>query len=717
MEEGTGVNTVLPNLGDKSRVLDVKPLRTLVPQFPEASNGPPFFCAPPNAEFPSGFSSFFPFSGPQGSQSIPGLNKNEFYSTAVPIRAFRAEPPASDGQNVHEHKSSVSSSVKKKAKKRKAFDFAFTTLSNFNPGISLSERDDGNRELVENVLWRFDALRRKLSQMEDATELAGIIKRSVLKASNIMMSEGVRTNVRKRIGVVPGVEIGDIFFFRFELCLVGLHAQAMAGIDPMPMKGDLEGERVAVSIVSSGGYDDDVEDPDVLVYTGHGGNASGDKEASDQKLVRGNLALERSLHRANEVRVIRGFQDFAHQASKVYVYDGIYKVQESWVEKGKSGCNMFKYKLVRIPGQKDAFATWKLIQKWKEGLSSRDGLILPDLTSGAESIPVSLVNEVDDEKGPAHFTYLTTVKYSKPLKVLQPSFSCDCREACQAGNSNCCCIKKNAGDLPYTAHGILVCRKPMIYECGSSCPCLRNCKNRVTQTGFKVHFEVFKTKDRGWGLRSWDPIRAGTFICEYAGEVIDKINTRQDGGDGEGNEFVFQTNRVYESFKWNYEPELVGEESSDTTEDYDIPSPLIISSKNSGNVARFMNHSCSPNVFWQPIMYERNNEVLLHVAFFAKRHIPPMTELTYDYGVPRSDESENNKVEYGKNKCLCGSPKCREYASHHRSVQFHPSLPPIYSRSPLFCRSSPRPPVHDPTPLLSSSFRQTSKLTKVPSSR
>ncbi|KAK8532080.1 hypothetical protein V6N13_131422 [Hibiscus sabdariffa] len=667
MEEGTGVNTGLPNLGDKSKVLDVKPLRFLVPRFPDASNGPPFFFAPPNGPFPSGFSPFSPFSGPQGSPSTPDLNQNEFCSTAVPIRSFRAEPPDSNGQNVPKQKSSGSSSVQKKAKKRKVFEFAFTALDNFNPGISASERDDGNRELVENVLWRFDALRRKLSQMEDATEPhSGIIKRSVLKASNVMMSKGVRTNAIKRIGVVPGVEIGDIFFFRLELCLVGLHAQSMAGIDPMPMKGDLEGERVAVSIVSSGGYDDDVEDPDVLVYTGHGGNASGDKEASDQKLVRGNLALERSLHRANEVRVIRGFQDSTHQTSKVYVYDGLYKVQESWTEKGKSGCNMFKYKLVRIPGQKGAFATWKMINKWKEGLSPRDGLILPDLTSAAESVPVSLVNEVDDEKGPAHFTYLSTVKYSKSFKLLQPSFGCSCHDACQAGNLNCSCFKKNGGDLPYTAYGILVCRKPMIYECGSSCPCLRNCKNRVTQTGFKVHFEVFKTRDRGWGLRSWDPIRAGTFICEYAGEVIDNIDAKQDGGDDESNEYAFHTDRVYESFKWNYEPELVGEESSNTNEDYDIPSPLIISSKNSGNVARFMNHSCSPNVFWQPIMYERNNEVLLHIAFFAKRHIPPMTELTYDYGIPRSDEKGSNNAEYGKKKCLCGSAKCRELTVYRK---------------------------------------------------
>ncbi|XP_007010662.2 PREDICTED: histone-lysine N-methyltransferase, H3 lysine-9 specific SUVH1 [Theobroma cacao] len=669
MEGGLGGNSVPLNSFDKSKVLDVKPLRTLVPLFPDASEGSPFVCVPPNGPFPTGFSPFFPFSGPQGSQSTPDLNQNDFNATAVPIRSFRAEPPASNGQNMspmdtfgsHKHKSAGSSSVKRKAKRHKDLEFAITALSDFNPGISFSERDDGNRDLVENVLLRFDALRRRLSQMEDAKEShSGIIKRADLKAGNIMMSKGVRTNMKKRIGVVPGVEIGDIFFFRMELCVVGLHSQSMAGIDYMVVKGDSEGEPVALSIVSSGGYDDDAEDPDVLVYSGQGGNANKDKEASDQKLERGNLALERSLHRANEVRVIRGLKDAVHQTSKVYVYDGLFKLQESWMEKGKSGCNMFKYKLVRVPGQTSAFSIWKSIQKWKEGLSSRVGLILPDLTSGAESTPVSLVNEVDDEKGPAHFTYNPTVKYSKSFKLVQPSFGCKCRDACQAGNSNCSCNQKNGGDFPYTANGILVCRKPLIYECGPSCLCFRNCKNKVSQTGFKVHLEVFKTRDRGWGLRSWDPIRAGTFICEYAGEVIDEIKARQDRGDGEKNDYVFRTNRLYESFKWNYETGLVGEESSDPTEDFDIPSPLIISAKNSGNVARFMNHSCSPNVFWQPIMYEHNNEAFLHIAFFAKRHIPPMTELTYDYGTPHPDETQS-KAAHEKNKCLCGSPKCRGF--------------------------------------------------------
>ncbi|KAK8483640.1 hypothetical protein V6N13_062626 [Hibiscus sabdariffa] len=661
MEGGFSGNTVLPIPNDKSKVLDVKPLRMLVPQFPDSSEGPPFVCVPPDGPFPSGFSPFFPFSGPQGSQSTPDLNRNGLNSTAVPIRSFRTENLSPmDAHAGHKQKSGGSSSVKKKAKMDKGSKISFTASSNFDPGISLSERDDGNRDRVENVLLRFDALRRKLSQMEDTLEShSGVIKRSDLKAGNTMMSKGVRTNMKKRIGAVPGIEIGDIFFFRMELCLVGLHSQSMGGIDYI--KGDLEGELVALSIVSSGGYDNDAEDPDILIYSGQGGNAGRDKEASDQKLERGNLALEKSLHRGNEVRVIRGLKDAIHQSTKIYVYDGLYKIQESWMEKAKSGCNMFKYKLLRIPGQTGAFATWKSIQKWKEGVSSRAGLILPDLTSGAESTPVSLVNEVDDEKGPAYFTYFPTVKYLKSFNVVQSTSRCDCRDACQPGNSNCSCIENNGGDFPYTANGVLVCRKPLIYECGPSCPCIRNCKNRVSQTGLKFHLEVFKTRDRGWGLRSWDPIRAGSFICEYAGEVIDNIKTRQDVANGEIDEYIFYTNRHYESFKWNYEPELVGEESSGATEDFDIPSPLSISAKNSGNVARFMNHSCTPNIFSQPIIYEHNNEAFLHIGFFAKKHIPPMTELTYDYGTPYSTETESNNMTYGRKKCLCGSLKCRGY--------------------------------------------------------
>jgi euchromatic histone-lysine N-methyltransferase len=665
MEGGGSGNNSTPII-DKTRVLDVEPLRTLVPVFPSSSKAPPF------GPYSSGFAPFYPFSAPQGSQATPDLNQQTHTTPAAPLRSFRATESngdAFDGEyesydgSTGSAKRRPKSSSQKRARKIQDLDFTLSVdENNFVVGVSLSERDDGNREVVHSIQMRFDALRRRLSQLEDAKESpAGIIRRADLKAGNILMTKQVRTNMRKRIGTVPGVEIGDIFFFRMEMCLLGLHAPSMAGIDYMSVRNDLEEEPLAVSIVSSGYYDDDAEDKDVLIYSGQGGAANKDKGATDQKLERGNLALERSLRRGNEVRVIRGMKDSVNQASKVYVYDGLFRIQESWVEKAKSGCNIFKYKLVRIPGQPDAFGVWKSIEKWREALSSRAGLILPDLTSGAESVPVALVTDVDEEKGPAYFTYVSTVKYSKSFKLTQPAYGCNCRNACQPGNLNCSCIRKNEGNFPYTANGVLVCRAPMIHECGPTCPCFPNCKNRASQTGLKARLEVFKTKDRGWGLRSWDSFRAGTFICEYAGEVIEKVS---QVGEGEGDGYVFDTSHVYESFKWNYEPGLVEEDGSiEAIEEPNVPSPLVISSKIVGNVARFMNHSCYPNVFWQPIMYENNNESFIHIAFFAMRHIPPMTELTFDYGKSCSGEAaaDDGSTSRGRRKCLCGAPICRGY--------------------------------------------------------
>ncbi|GMH07843.1 hypothetical protein Nepgr_009683 [Nepenthes gracilis] len=689
MDGASGQTSAPPeNSFDKSRVLDVKPLRTLVPMFPNPPEAPPFVCSAPFGPFPSGFSPFYPFSAAQGAQtSYEGQEQQgggfATPAVAVPFRSFGTSQVQND-----EHSAGVSNgdmgslsgingdgfttrSGKRAGphlhgpKVRRSGDSSSADVKksgqNSATGVSPAQKDDGDRETVNYVLMKFDAVRRKVSQLEDAKESSsGVVRRSDLKASNITLTAGIRTNARKRIGAVPGIEIGDIFFFRMELCIVGLHAPSMAGIDYMTVSGETGEEPLAVSIVSSGGYDDDAEDKDVLIYTGQGGNlgvgiiSRRDKAVSDQKLERGNLALDRSSRRANEIRVIRGMKDIFNQMSKIYVYDGLYTIQEAWVEKTKSGANSFKYKLVRIPRQPPAFAVWQSVQKWKAGNSSRAGLILPDLTSGAESIPVSLVNEVDDEKGPSYFAYFPTVRYSKSFNITQPTFGCNCRKECAAGDLNCSCIRKNGGYSPYIANGILVSRRPMVYECGPTCPCFPNCKNRVSQTGSKVHLEVFKTKDRGWGLRSWDPIRAGTFICEYAGDVIEKANF--DGDEGENNDYIFDSSRAFDSsFKWNCDPGLIDEEApGDTNEEYDIPVPLVISSKDVGNISRFMNHSCNPNVFWQPIVYEHNAGSYIHIAFFAIRHIPPMTELTYDYDTILADGYEMSFMKDEK-QSVCNS--------------------------------------------------------------
>lgn len=645
MEEGS-----IPTYVDKSKVLIVKPLRTLRPLFVSSAQAPPLFSSSPSGPFPSGFTPFYPFS-------MNGESPESNQADEMDVDGVNGHTGSSRKRGPGRQKK-----VAKKSVGSRNASVSFTVNNGNGPSADFIVRcnpfnkEDGNREMVEYVLVTFDAVRRRLSQVEEAKEAPnGSIKRPDLKAGNVLMSAGVRTNMRKRIGVAPGVEIGDIFFFRFEILLVGLHGQSMGGIDTLITRGGKGEDPLAISIVSSGYYDDDTEDKDVLIYSGQGGNPiSKDKEASDQKLEKGNLALERSLHQANEVRVIRGMKDPSNTSVKIYVYDGLYTIKESWLEKGKSGCSVFKYKLVRLPGQRSAFADWNSIQKWKAGLSSPVGLLSQDLSAGAEKITVSLVNDVDGRGSPAYFTYSTVLKYSKSFNLTNSSFGCNCHKACQPGDLNCSCIRNNGGDFPYATSGVLVSQKPLVHECSPTCPCFPNCKNRVSQTGLKLKMEVYKTTDKGWALRSWDPIRAGSFICEFAGEVVDSPTGMQ--GTGQEDDYIFDTSRVLDkSYKWNYEPTLLNEEIPDESAENDnIPSPLVISAKNVGNVARFMNHSCNPNVFWQLVQYEHNRESFLHVAFFALKHIPPLTELTYDYGISQFETRS-------KRKCLCGSEKCRGY--------------------------------------------------------
>ncbi|WVZ62451.1 hypothetical protein U9M48_012202 [Paspalum notatum var. saurae] len=506
---------------------------------------------------------------------------------------------------------------------------------------------DDPRQTADNVLIMFDALRRRLMQLDEVKEAAN--KRHNLKAGGIMNNAELRVNKNKRIGEVPGVEVGDMFYFRIEMCLVGLNSQSMSGIDYMSAKFGNEEDPVAISVVSSGVYDNTEDDPDVLVYTGQGKSGK-----DDQKLERGNLALERSLHRGNLIRVIRSVKDLTCPTGKIYIYDGLYKIKEAWLEKGESGFNVFRHKLLREHGQPDGIAVWKKTEKWRENPSSRDRVVLLDISHGVESKPVCLVNEVDDERGPTHFTYTTKLTYGNSLSFMRKMQGCKCISACLSGDNNCSCTHQNPGYLPYSVSGILTSRIPMLYECNDSCTCSQNCRNRITQKGTQIHFEVFKTGDRGWGLRSWDPIRAGTFICEFAGEVIDRnsVNGEYD--------YIFEASPSEQNLRWNYAPELLGEPSVSDSKETPKQLPIVISAKRTGNISRFMNHSCSPNVFWQPVLYDYSDDGYPHIAFFAIKHIPPMTELTYDYG--QSHCSQKSK------SCLCWSRKCRAEAAPHRGM-------------------------------------------------
>ncbi|KAG9131820.1 hypothetical protein Leryth_016545 [Lithospermum erythrorhizon] len=225
----------------------------------------------------------------------------------------------------------------------------------------------GDRDLVDRILLVFDLLRRKIAQYEESKEaLPSAIRQPNMKASKLLSS--------------------------------------------------------GQPALSPGHMTHDGNDGGMLIYTDSVWTSKKDGQTFDQKLEGGNLALEKSRHRGNEIRVIRGLKG----TGKIYIYDGLYKFQETWVDKNITGCNIFKYQLIRLPGQPEAFTIWNLSGRsyfcWA-------GAILPqDLTSGSEHLPP---------------VSLTSGLYS----LSEPFLSCTCLGECQSGDVNCPASKKNEGFL------------------------------------------------------------------------------------------------------------------------------------------------------------------------------------------------------------------------------------------------------------------------------
>ncbi|XP_075486954.1 histone-lysine N-methyltransferase family member SUVH9-like [Primulina tabacum] len=454
--------------------------------------------------------------------------------------------------------------------------------------------------------------------------------RGDLKAAALLRDHGLWLNRDKRIvGDLPGVSIGDVFFFRMELCVVGLHGQVQAGIDYVPASRSSNGEPIATSVIVSGGYEDDEDAGDVIIYTGHGGQDN-HRQVQHQRLEQGNLALERSMNYGLEVRVIRGFKYEGGASDKVYVYDGLYRIVETWFDVGKSGFGVFKFKLVRIEDQVEmGSAVMKLAKSLKKDpLEARpNGYVTLDLSMKKENFPVFFFNDIDGDQDPLYYEYLSSTIFPSFVYNGGSQTGCQCHGGC---SDNCFCAMKNGGEFAYDRNGILVRGKPLIFECGPHCRCLPTCRNRVTQKGIKYRFEVFRSRETGWGVRSLDLIQAGSFICEYAGVVLtqDQVQIFTMNGDS-----LIHPSRFGD--RWAEWGDLSQIFSDYVRPAYPSIPPLDFAMDVSRmrNVACYMSHSSSPNAMVQLVLYDHNNLSFPHLMVFAMENIPPMREISLDYGV------------------------------------------------------------------------------------
>jgi len=77
----------------------------------------------------------------------------------------------------------------------------------------------------------------------------------------------------------------------------------------------------------------------------------------------------------------------------------------------------------------------------------------------------------------------------------------------------------------------------------------------------------------------------------------------------------------------------------------------MIDATRSGNVSRFINHSCSPNLSTRLVLVENKDCQLAHIGLFANQDIAVGEELAYDY--------RKKLVARDGCPCHCGAKNCR----------------------------------------------------------
>lgn len=441
----------------------------------------------------------------------------------------------------------------------------------------------------------------------------------------------------KPFGHIPGIEIGDEFSLRAELAVVALNCRLMCGIDYV--KDEEDETPYATSVVDSWRYENKATENDILIYSGQGGNPkiSANVAPADQKLERGNLALVNSMEKEFPVRVIRKRKV---KRRYVYVYDGLYKVNKYWGERDTQNCKLvYKFELQRLPGQPRIRIIADCYKpspgKGRNDVKGRkqvtDICLLNDISQGKEKYTVRVMNRVDDRRPPP-FTYTTSIVY-RNLDSASVPVGCDCVNGC-SDSVQCPCVKKNGGEIPYTEKGLLM--EPWtngaVHECGPSCKCPPSCLNRLSQGVPLNTLEIFKTKSMGWGVRSRNYIMPGSFIGEYIGEILSRP---------EANERISKDEYLFDIYH--------GESQEDG---------FSLDAAKFGNIGRFINHSCDPNIFPQEVLYDHDDKRMPHIMFFAHKRIPPLQELVYDYNYMkvRDHDADGN---IGRKACHCGSRKCK----------------------------------------------------------
>ncbi|KAJ8546104.1 hypothetical protein K7X08_018687 [Anisodus acutangulus] len=311
-------------------------------------------------------------------------------------------------------------------------------------------------------------------------------------------------------------------------------------------------------------------------------------------------------------------------------------------------------------------------QQFKHEPSDKTILLCDDISFGQESVPITCVVEenlfaslhiiADGSDGQIttsslpweSFTYATKslIDQSVGLAIGSSQLGCACpNSACSSQTCDHIHLFDNdyedtkdiygkpmRGRFPYDERGRIMLEEGyLVYECNQWCSCSKSCQNRVLQSGVRVKLEIYKTETKGWAVRAREAILRGTFVCEYVGEVLDEeeADKRRNRYGTEGCGYFLE----------------IDAHINDMSRLIEGQSPYVIDATNYGNVSRYINHSCLPNLVNYQVLVESMDHQLAHIGFYASRDILAGEELTFDY---------RYKLLPGEGSpCLCGSSNCR----------------------------------------------------------
>ncbi|XP_062867153.1 histone-lysine N-methyltransferase EHMT1 isoform X2 [Trichomycterus rosablanca] len=268
-----------------------------------------------------------------------------------------------------------------------------------------------------------------------------------------------------------------------------------------------------------------------------------------------------------------------------------------------------------------------------EQSSSGEKLLNRDISRGYERVPVPCVNGVDTEPCPNDYKYVPDNCVTSPMNIdknITHLQYCVCKEDCSSASCMCgqlslrCWYDKESRLLPE-----FCCEEPpFIFECNHACSCWRTCKNRVVQNGLRIRLQLFRTQKMGWGVRTLQDIPQGTFVCEYVGEIISDA----EADVRENDSYLFSL-------------------------DSKVGDMYCIDARFYGNISRFINHHCEPNLFPCRVFTSHQDLRFPHIAFFACKNVSAGDELGFDYGEHFWD------VKGKLFSCQCGSSKCKHSAA------------------------------------------------------